>query len=81
MKNKITKHLFDLFMKNAYLDSFISVRGQVFASVLVTSKNMEEVAIDLDISFNSQVTRSYELHVIVDILVFPSFQKWSFSDT
>jgi hypothetical protein len=42
---------------------------------------MEEVAIDLDISFNSQVARSYGLHVIVDILVFPSFQKWSFNDT
>ena len=64
----------------AYLDS-VGVRGQIFACVLITTKDMEVVAIDLDISLNTQVARSYELHVIVDILVFSSLQEWTFSDT
>ena len=65
----------------AYLDSFIGVRCQIFARVLITTKEVEVVSIDLDVPVHSHVTRSYELHVIVDILVLPSLQKWTFKDT
>lgn len=55
--------------------------GEVFGCVVVGSKDMEVVAIDLDVSANWKFSRSNELHSLIDVLILLSSKEWSLDDT
>lgn len=55
--------------------------GEVFGGVVVRSKDVEVVAIDLDISSDWELGWSDELHTLVDVLILLSGKERSLDDT
>lgn len=61
--------------------SLIGVSGEVFGGVVVRSKDVEVVAIDLDVSTDWELGWSDELHTLVDVLILLSGKERSLDDT
>jgi hypothetical protein len=59
----------------------VGVTSKVFTRVLIASKDIEVVTIDLDISTKAQIARSDELHVVIDVLILLSAEEGTFNDT
>lgn len=61
--------------------SLIGVSGEIFGGVVIRSKDVEVVAIDLDVSTDWELGWSDELHTLVDVLILLSGKEWSLDDT
>ena len=55
--------------------------SEIFIRVIVAAEDIEVVAIDLDVGTDSEVARSDELHVVIDVLILLSAQERSLNDT
>ena len=60
---------------------FVGMTSEVFTRVLIASKDIEVISIDLDVSANAQITRSNELHVVIDVLILLSAEEGTLNDT
>ena len=61
--------------------SFVCMGREIFCGVVITTKNMEVVSIDLDVAAHWQVAWGDEFICLVNVLILSSFKEWSLNDT
>ena len=55
--------------------------GEVLGCVIVATKDVEVVGVDLDVTTDRKVSWGNEFHSIIDVLIFESLKEWTFDDT